>query len=115
MMFVGEHVAVICADSIDDVAERKLVLDRLASTGKELVLITEAQVNQFAGNMLQVANSSGQKFVVMSGAAYHCLTKAQLDALSRHGEIIHSDLSTIETLGGGSARCMMAEVFLPPK
>lgn len=115
MMFVGESVALICLDSIDDREERKLVTERLTSTGKEIVEITEEQTEHFAGNMLQVCSKSGKKLIVMSQSAYNCLESDQRDVLSEHGKIIYSDLTTIETLGGGSARCMMAEIFLPKK
>lgn len=115
MMFVGDRVALICSDSIDDTSERKKVLESLASTGKEIVEITEDQTNQFAGNMLQVKNRKGDSFIIMSTQAYESLRTDQINTLSKYGKIIHSNLETIETLGGGSARCMMAEVFLSTK
>lgn len=113
MMSVGEKFAVICADSIDDSKERKMVLDCLKSDGKEIILITEEQVNGFAGNILQVKAADGKRCIVMSTSAKNSFTPAQLKVLEKHGKIISSDLTTIETYGGGSARCMMAEVFLP--
>ena len=113
MMSVGEKFAVICADAIDDAKERKMVLDCLKSDGKEIILITEAQVNDFAANILQVRGDDDKRIIVMSESAYKSFTPAQLKVLEKHGEILSSDLTTIETYGGGSARCMMAEVFLP--
>ncbi|MBN9285047.1 MULTISPECIES: citrulline utilization hydrolase CtlX [Flavobacterium] len=113
MMCLGETFAVICADSIDDAKERKMVLDCLKSDGKEIVLITEDQVNNFAGNMLQVRGAEDKRYLIMSAAAHQSLTKDQLAKLEKHCEILSSSLDTIEACGGGSARCMMAEVFLP--
>ncbi|NER10543.1 hypothetical protein SAMN06265375_102483 [Muriicola jejuensis] len=113
MMCVGETFAVICLDSIDDKKERKNVVDHLRGDGKEIIAITEVQEQNFAGNMLQVIGKADKRYLVMSTAAYNSLNQEQLEAIQRHCEIIHSPLDTIETCGGGSARCMMAEVFLP--
>ncbi|MCG2611304.1 arginine deiminase-related protein [Flavobacterium sp. SM15] len=113
MMSVGEKFAVICPECIDDSKERKMVLDCLKSDGKEIVVITEEQVRNFAGNILQVKNSDEERFIVMSESARQSFTPAQLKVLEKHGEIISAKLDTIETNGGGSARCMIAEVFLP--
>jgi hypothetical protein len=113
MMCLGDTFAVVCADSIDDKKERKMVLDSLRRDDKEIILISEDQVNNFAGNMLEVKGSDDKRYVVMSESAYKSLTKKQLNQLEAHVEIIHSSLDTIEACGGGSARCMMAEIFLP--
>lgn len=113
MMCLGETFAVICADCIDDKKERKMVLDCLKSDGKEIILITEDQVNNFAGNMLQVRGANDKRYLVMSTSAHQSLTPEQIAALEKHCEILSSSLDTIEACGGGSARCMMAEVFLP--
>ncbi len=115
MMCLGDTFAVICLDSIDNEAERQNVLDSLKKTRKEVILITEEQKGRFAGNMLQLGTAAGAKFVVMSKAAYSSLTEKQIKKISSHGELVYSSLDTIEALGGGSARCMMAEVFLPKK
>ena len=115
MMCIGDTFAVICADSIDDKKERKMVLDSLRSDEKDLILITEDQVNNFAGNMLEVKGSEGKRYLVMSSSAYQALTKKQIAQIEQHDTILHSSLDTIEACGGGSARCMMAEVFLPKK
>lgn len=113
MMTLGDTFAVICADCIDDKKERKMVLDSLRGDDKEIILITEDQVNNFAGNMLEVKGKNDERFLVMSESAYKSLTKKQIAQLEAHVEIIHSSLDTIEACGGGSARCMMAEIFLP--
>ncbi|NJY63086.1 amidinotransferase [Salinimicrobium sp. CDJ15-81-2] len=115
MMCLAENFAVICLDSIDDTKERKNVIKHLRSDGKEIIEITEAQMHHYAGNMLQVLGAEGKKYLVMSEAARKSLTPAQVAAIERHCEILSSDLTTIETCGGGSARCMLAEVFLPKK
>jgi hypothetical protein len=113
MMCVAETFVVICLASIDDKAERKNVLKHLKEDGKQVVDITEAQMHSFAGNMLQVRGSNDEQFLVMSAAAYDSLTQSQIAKINNHCKIISSSLETIETCGGGSARCMMAEVFLP--
>jgi|TARA_B110000977_G_scaffold171523_1_gene223183 hypothetical protein len=113
MMCLAETFAVICTDSIDDKKERKEVLNRLKENGKEVIAISEAQMHSFAGNMLQVLGSNETPYLVMSTTAFESITPGQLSKIRKHCEIIHADLSTIETCGGGSARCMMAEVFLP--
>jgi hypothetical protein len=113
MMCLGEDFSVICLNSIDDKSERKNVIKQLKEDGKEVIDITELQLSSFAGNMLQVADKKGKKFIIMSSAAHQSLTDKQISSLEKHGEIISSSLDTIEACGGGSARCMMAEVFLP--
>lgn len=113
MMCLGEKFSVVCLESIDDETERHSLIQSLEKTGKEIIDITESQKEQFAGNMLQVVGKEDQRLVVMSSAAYHSLEEDQITRLKAHGKIVHSDIHTIETLGGGSARCMMAEIFLP--
>ncbi len=113
MMCIGETYAVICADSIDDKKERKMVIDSLKGDDKEVIYITEDQVNNFAGNMLEVKGANDRRYLVMSSAAYKSLTKKQIAQLEEHVTILSSSLDTIEACGGGSARCMMAEIFLP--
>jgi len=115
MMCMAEQFALICLDTIDDENERKKVTGMFEKTGKDIITISEEQVNLFAGNMLQVCNAGGQRYMVMSSTAYHSLTKNQLETIEKSGPIIHSSLDTIEACGGGSARCMMAEIFLPFK
>ncbi len=113
MMCIAEHFAVICLDTIDDKKEKKAVVNSLKQDGKTVIAITEAQMHHFAGNMLQVLGSESQRYLVMSKTAHDSLTKQQIEAIEKHCPILSSDLKTIETCGGGSARCMMAEVFLP--
>ncbi len=113
MMCVADEFAVICADCIDDKQERKIVLDHLKKSGKEVIYITEDQVNNFAGNMLQVLGADDKKYLVMSTQAYNSLNDVQIMAIEKYCDILHSSLDTIEACGGGSARCMLAEVFLP--
>jgi len=113
MMCVGETFAVICLDSIDDKKERKNVVKHLKEDNKEIITITENQVNNFAGNMLQVKGGNNTSYIVMSTAAYNSLSNMQITTLEKHSTILSSSLNTIEACGGGSARCMMAEVFLP--
>ncbi|TYR37378.1 amidinotransferase [Sphingobacterium phlebotomi] len=111
MMSVGTQFAVVCTESIDNRYEKMNLIKRLEETGKKIVDISENQVNSFAGNILEVRSIKGEPFIVMSSQAYRCFTTEQLSLLRSWGEIIHSPLDTIERGGGGSARCMLAEVF----
>jgi len=115
MMCVADEFAVICLDCIKNETERKIVSGSLIQNGKQIIEISFDQMNHFAGNMLQVHNTEGKKIMVMSSQAYHSLTAQQILSIEHFNSIIHSDITTIETNGGGSARCMMAEVFLPLK
>ena len=115
MMCVADQFVVICLDCIDDESERNNVIETIKNSGKELIEISEDQMQNFAGNMLQVHNKSGEKFLVMSQSAYKSLNRGQVSAIEKYCEIIYSDLEVIETNGGGSARCMLAEIFLPKK
>lgn len=113
MMCVADQYAVICLDTIDNKSEKKAVVESLKATGKEIIAISEEQMHQFAGNMLQVGGMGEAKYLVMSQTAYNSLTPEQIQTIEQYNPIIAVDIHTIETLGGGSARCMMAEVFLP--
>jgi hypothetical protein len=113
MMCIADQYAVICLDSINNEAEREKLIQSLLSTGKTIIPITIEQMNHFAGNMLQVENETGTKYLVMSSQAFKSLSEDQINQIQGFNKIIHSDISTIETNGGGSARCMIAEVFLP--
>ncbi|WPO83176.1 arginine deiminase-related protein [Chryseobacterium sp. JJR-5R] len=115
MMCVADRFVVICLDCIDNELERSKVAETIKNSGKEIIEISEEQMQQFAGNMLQVQNTDGEKFLVMSETAYKSLHEGQVSAIEKYCEIIYSDLNTIEVNGGGSARCMLAEVFLPKK
>jgi hypothetical protein len=113
MMAIGKDFCVICLESIRDRDERALVERMLNQTGKKIVEISLEQMNAFAGNMLQLSNDKDEDYLVMSETAYKSLLAEQLETLTSRTKILHSSLDTIETIGGGSARCMMAEVFLP--
>ncbi|MEO5591492.1 MAG: arginine deiminase-related protein [Chitinophagaceae bacterium] len=115
MMCVADKYVVICMDAIAAQHEKDQVSATITKTGKEIIAISYDQMNHFAGNMLQVNNDKGEMLLVMSSQAFHSLTKEQIQKLSDYNKIIHSSLTTIETNGGGSARCMMAEVYLPVK
>lgn len=114
MMCVADSYVVVCTECIPDTSEREHVKNTIRNSGKEIIEISWEQVRDFAGNMLQVENTKKQKYLVMSTRAYRSLTDDQLDKLNRYNPIIHSPLDSIERNGGGSARCMMAEVFLTP-
>ena len=113
MMCVADKFVVICLDSIDDLSEREHVVDSLIKTGKEIIEISEEQKHRFAGNMLQVMGD--EPYLVMSNSAFISLSDNQVLAIKKYNKIICSSLDIIESCGGGSARCMMAEVFLPKK
>ena len=112
MMALGRTFAIVCLDTIEDKNERKNVLNHLKEDKKEIITISREQVNYYAGNMLEVKGKE-HSYLVMSQTAYESLTPQQIEAIERHTQILYSDLSTIEICGGGSARCMLAEVFLP--
>ena len=112
MMALGENFAVVCLDTITDKSERKNLLHHLKEDKKEIISITPEQMCQYAGNMLQVQGKDST-YLVMSDAAYNVLTPQQIQTIENYTQILHSNLETIETCGGGSARCMLAEVFNP--
>lgn len=115
MMCIGDEFAVVCFDSIPDAREKEMVKNRLANTGKTIVAITFDQMNHFAGNMLQVSNNKNESLLVMSEQAYKSLDETQISTLSRFAKLVYAPIYTIEQNGGGSARCMLAEVHLPLK
>lgn len=115
VMCVGDSFAVVCLQSINDLDERLMVRDELEKSGKQVIEITLEQMNSFAGNMLLVNNKRGEKLLVMSTQAFESLSHKQRDEIDDYATLIHFDLSVIEGNGGGSARCMMAEVHLPEK
>jgi hypothetical protein len=112
MMCVADRYVVICLDSIIDTQEKKLVSETILSGGKEIIPITHDQMNQFAGNMLQLENDKKEKLLVMSSAAWHSLSPDQKEKLTFYNRIVHASLQSIESNGGGSARCMIAEIHL---
>ena len=113
MMCIGDRFAVVCLASIDDKKERKSLIKHLQDDGKKVIEISEEQVNSFAGNMLQLKGSEDASYLVMSESALNSLRPAQVQLIESYTTIVSSPLDTIESCGGGSARCMMAEVFLP--
>ena len=113
MMCLGTTFAVVCLASIDDKKERKSLLKHLHEDGKKIIEISEDQVNNFAGNMLQLQGTDNRSYLVMSQSALDSLRPSQVQMLEEHATLLSSPLNTIEACGGGSARCMMAEVFLP--
>jgi hypothetical protein len=115
MMCIADQFAVVCMASIDDEEERQMVAQVLTESELEIIEISEEQTQRFAGNMLQVHNNKGEKALIMSESAFLALDDSQKSRITRYCPIIHSALDTIEACGGGSARCMMAEVFLPKK
>jgi hypothetical protein len=115
VMCIGDMFAVICLEAIPDLDERLTVRNSLEQSGKRVVEISLEQMNQFAGNMLEIKSQKGQKMLVMSSSAYDSLSQKQITILNEYCTIHHFDLSMIEGNGGGSARCMMAEVHLPVK
>lgn len=113
MMHIGTEISVVCLDSIPLASEKLKVQQFLEKTGKKMIPITAKQKFQFAGNMLEIRNSKGEKFTVMSDSAFQSLGDVQINTIRRYSEIIIPKIPTIEKIGGGSVRCMMAEIFLP--
>lgn len=111
MMCVGTAYAIVCLESIADPQERQNVVTSLEKSGKKIIEISFDQVNKFAGNMLELRNGEGKKFLVMSATARKSLTSEQNRELSKTYRLLSPQLETIETNGGGSARCMLAEIF----
>ena len=110
-MCIANKYAVACLDTVDDNEERKWLRNSLELSGKEVIEISEEQKNRFAGNMLQLMGD--KEYLIMSDSAHKSLSEEQIIKIEKYNPIIHSPLDTIEACGGGSARCMMAEVFLP--
>lgn len=113
LMCMGTKFAVICLDSIPNPHEKIVVRESLMATNKEIIDISFDQMNSFAGNMLEIRNNKGESLIAMSQNAFNALDEDQRTALQKFGKLIYADINTIETNGGGSARCMMAEVHLP--
>ena len=113
MMCITDTYVLLCLEAIDNEMERKMVEERIYSSGKEIIEITKEQKHQFAGNMLLVKGAQDALHVVMSTSAFQALTQEQKKRMQQDHQLLHTDLTTIETLGGGSARCMLAEIYLP--
>ena len=112
MMSIGLDFAMVCLQSVDDPDDRNTLIDYLNKTGKRILELNEDQIQQFAGNALELKSDNAERLLALSSRGYHALTSTQIEELSDQLKIIHSPLSTIELLGGGSARCMMAEIFM---
>lgn len=115
MLTIGDGFAVICLKSIKNLSERKFVKEKLKNTGHEVIDISFEQMNAFAGNMLQVENTAGKPFLVLSETAFNSLTHQQISKIEKYTSLLPVAIPTIETIGGGSARCMIAEIFLNEK
>ncbi|HET6746759.1 MAG TPA: arginine deiminase-related protein [Candidatus Saccharimonadales bacterium] len=115
LMGVQTKTAVVCMESIRDSGERSTLEELLVNSGRTVITISYDQMNSFCGNILEVQNKSGERFVVMSQKAYDTFTREQREQLSKSGALLPISIPTIEIVGGGSARCMMAEIFLPEK
>ena len=113
LLSVGENFAIYCADVLPRLDERTSLRNELERSGRELITISGAQMRGFAGNLLALRSVRGQPLIAMSTAAWSCLDPPQRRALERHGGIVTAAIPTIERHGGGSVRCMLAEVFLP--
>ncbi len=111
MMSVANQYVVLCAESIPDESERENVLSVIQSTHKQIILLSINQMNHFAGNMLQLTNENNEDFLIMSSQAYRSLSTEQISEIQQYNPIYHTSLDIIEKNGGGSARCMIAEVF----
>ncbi|WP_282036859.1 citrulline utilization hydrolase CtlX [Saccharicrinis aurantiacus] len=115
MMCITENTAIVCLESIKDASEKKIVTDSLTESGHEIIDISLKQVKALAGNMLGVINKMGDRILVMSKSAHESLNTDQINNISEHSKILPLDVSTIEKIGGGSIRCMIAEIFLQKK
>lgn len=115
MMCVGESFATVCLESISDENERRELVNSLEKSGHKIVDISYEQMNNFAGNMLEISSEDGRSLVGLSQSAYNSLNKEQKSIIEESCKLVPLKIDTIETIGGGSARCMMAEIFLPEK
>lgn len=111
MMCIGQQLAVVCLDAITEDTDRKKIIHELETTGHEIIPVSFSQMNRFAGNMLELLNDKNETILVMSQAAFYGLEPAQLDIIRKYASILAPDVSGIEQAGGGSVRCMMAELF----
>lgn len=111
MMSVCSDFVTICLDSIKDLNQRESIIELIEESGKEILEISLDQMENFAGNMLEIRSTKGEKIIVMSKRAYESLDSDQIETIAHYAKIIYSNLETIENNGGGSARCMIAELF----
>lgn len=113
MMSISDKYAIICLDSIDNKEEKELVIKSLTENGKIIIELSEQQIEKFAGNVIQLRGNNSKNYLIMSESARSCLTEEQILKINQFSEILSADLKTIETCGGGSARCMICEVDVP--
>ncbi len=113
MMHVGSEISVVCLDCVAKNSDKMRLQESLEKSGKKIIPITAKQKFNFAGNMLEVLNTENQKFTIMSDAAFQSLNRGQIQVIEKYTNIITPKIPTIEKIGGGSARCMIAEIFLP--
>lgn len=113
MMCIAEKFAVICLESICNEAEKTIVTNSLVQTGHQIIDISFNQMNQFAGNMLALKSNTGKDLLALSKSAFDSLTPIQQSIIAQYCEMVPMAIPTIESIGGGSARCMIAEIFLP--
>ncbi|WP_010522273.1 citrulline utilization hydrolase CtlX [Aquimarina agarivorans] len=114
MMAMGVDFVIICMESIPNIFDQEKLKESFGATGKKIIPISLQQMEQFAGNMLQIKNKNEERILVMSSRAFNSLSQSQIDEIEHHTKILHVDLSVIEIYGGGSARCMIAEIFSRP-
>ena len=115
MMCVGRTLAVVCLEAVRDAGERNTLCASLHASGKQVIEISLAQMENFAGNMIELRSQRGHPVFAMSQRAWSALTPAQRRTIADHAEPVLAPIDTIERLGGGSARCMVAEIFLPKR
>ncbi len=111
MMAIGEKFAVVCLDAIDDPDERKMVVDELTESGKEILAVSEPEIDNFAGNEIEVLGDDDKHYTVMTHSTFNVLTDDQKAEIEKSSEILVGDVQTIESYGGGSVRCMISEIF----
>ena len=112
MLTIAENFAIVFLNAVEDEKERSVLKDSIINSGKELIEISEEQTKHFLGNTIELKKVNGDKILVMSKTAYEALTEEQKNIIEKYDEILYADIHTIETNGGGSARCMIAEWFL---
>lgn len=115
VMCLGTHFAVVCLASINDEQNKKNLINKIKKSNREIIDIDFNQVKNFAGNMLELKNKDGEPLIVLSQTAYNCLHLNQIDAIKKYGKLLSLKVDTIEKIGGGSVRCMIAEIFLTKK
>lgn len=111
LMAISNHFVVICLDAIQDKSKKTALLNQFQRTNKEVIPISIEQMNSFAGNMLGLKSTNGDELLVLSKSAFESLNSSQITKLEHYAKLVVADLNTIETFGGGSARCMLAELF----